>query len=74
MQKHAKEAKEQQIYKKQKMMKYEFPVVCVTISGNFQGKIDPRGIVYNSRHIPGSFVHWKTAVDKDFLLFRLDFG
>ena len=44
------------------------PDVCLTISGNFRGEIDPNGSVYNSRHIPRSVVHRKTAFCIDFIL------
>ena len=50
-----------------KSLKYDFPVVCMTNSGNFQGEMDPKGFVHNSRHIPGFVGHRKTFSCMNFI-------
>ena len=54
-------------------MKYEFPDVCMVISGNSSTKIDVTSYVYISRWVIRSKVHRKTAFCIDFVLFWMDF-
>ena len=46
-----------------KLLKYEFPDVCMVNSGNSYGEIDVRGSVYNSKHISRSKTQGNIILD-----------